>query len=75
MTVRIKMRAGGPFAVTGPIELLDADGNPVDVSDRKMVMLCRCGASKSKPLCDGSHYRIGFESPPPEQEDPTPEDG
>jgi CDGSH-type Zn-finger protein len=70
MTVRIKTRAGGPFAVEGPITLLDAEGNPIDVSGRSVVLLCRCGASKTKPLCDGTHYRNGFESPPPEEPDP-----
>jgi len=67
--VRIKVRAGGPLAVEGPIDLVDAEGNPIDVGDRKVVMLCRCGASKCRPLCDGSHYRIGFESPPPTPDD------
>jgi CDGSH-type Zn-finger protein len=74
MTVRIKVRAGGPFAVEGPIRLVDAEGNPIDIGERKVVLLCRCGASRSRPFCDGAHYRIGFESPPPcaeEGEEPT----
>jgi CDGSH-type Zn-finger protein len=24
------------------------------------VTLCRCGASKDKPYCDGSHHQVGF---------------
>lgn len=68
MTVKIKARACGPLAVEGPIELIDAEGNSIDVSGRKVVMLCRCGASRSKPLCDGAHHRIRFELPPPEDD-------
>ena len=47
----------GPYAVQG-IELAGvafAQGVP-----RERYTLCRCGASKNKPFCDGSHYEIGF---------------
>src|SRR5207245_8731237 len=33
----------------------------VPVATRPQVALCRCGASKLKPLCDGSHAEVGFE--------------
>lgn len=72
MSVRIKVRAGGPLAIEGPVLLVDAEGNPIDTGERKVILLCRCGASRSGPFCDGSHYRIGFESPPRE---PDPDDG
>ena len=44
----------------GPFRLVDADGNEYDVGDRKVVALCRCGGSTTKPFCDGTHSRTGF---------------
>ena len=51
----------GPLVVTGPVKLVDPEGNEISV-DRDRIALCRCGASQNKPFCDGSHRRIGFES-------------
>jgi CDGSH-type Zn-finger protein len=55
--VRVTVSESGPISIRGPITLLDQDGNEYDVSDRKRVVLCRCGASSHKPFCDGSHTR------------------
>lgn len=66
MTVKIKFRPGGPLTVQGSFELVDADGNPVDLGERKVVAFCRCGASRSQPFCDGSHNRIPSPSSDPE---------
>lgn len=60
--VTIKARENGPYLVSGPIQLTDADGNEYDVSERKTVALCRCGASTTKPYCDGTHSKMGFEA-------------
>jgi CDGSH-type Zn-finger protein len=57
--VVIKVRRDGPYLVTGPVTLTDADGNRYDV-DTPNVALCRCGASQTKPFCDGSHRTNGF---------------
>jgi hypothetical protein len=43
----------GPLWVRGGIEVIGADGTPYEARNR--VTLCRCGASKNKPFCDGSH--------------------
>lgn len=61
--VTIKMRPSGPLLVTGSIEISDPDGNPVAIPEGKTtVALCRCGASVTKPFCDGTHSKIGFEA-------------
>ncbi len=49
----------GPYEVIGSIELVTSDGQPVEVPDDR-VYLCRCGHSANKPLCDGSHARLGW---------------
>lgn len=50
----------GPLKVTGEFEILNAEGAPV-ATEKKTVFLCRCGASKNKPFCDGAHHGIGFD--------------
>ncbi len=61
--VTIRFRDNGPIVVEGPVRIVDADGNDHRVStDKPAVALCRCGESKSRPFCDGSHKESGFES-------------
>ena len=61
-TVTITPYRDGPLLVRGPIELSWADGSPVD-RPRELVALCRCGKSKLRPFCDGTHKLIGFRAP------------
>ncbi|MFD2637295.1 CDGSH iron-sulfur domain-containing protein [Piscibacillus salipiscarius] len=56
----IQVRDNGSILVKGDVELLDAEGNKYET--KPTFSLCRCGASKNKPFCDGSHKEIGFES-------------
>ena len=51
----------GPVEARGPMEITGGSGKSVHRGTR--AFLCRCGASKNKPFCDGSHKAIGFEAP------------
>ena len=54
----ITVTKDGPYAVTGAAQLLGsawAQGAPSE-----HCTLCRCGASKNKPFCDGTHWSVGF---------------
>ncbi len=57
----VTVTAGGPYAVTGAIELLGVAVG--DGASSEHYTLCRCGASKNKPFCDGSHWKVGFRDP------------
>lgn len=60
--VKITIRPNGPLLVAGPIELVDGDGKAVTIAEGKTtVALCRCGSSTSKPFCDGTHGKVGFD--------------
>jgi 3-phenylpropionate/trans-cinnamate dioxygenase ferredoxin subunit len=60
--VDISIRPSGPYLVRGPISLHDADGNAFDLTGKDVVALCRCGGSTTKPFCDGTHSKIGFQA-------------
>ena len=61
--VEIKARHNGPYKVTGPVRLIDADGTEYELpDDGKPIALCRCGGSKTKPFCDKTHSEIGFQA-------------
>ena len=51
----------GPYAVTGGVELLGVAFGAE--ASKEHYTLCRCGASKNKPFCDGSHWEVGFRDP------------
>jgi CDGSH-type Zn-finger protein len=60
----IRMEPNGPYIVTGPITIADAEGNEITVDAGRTVKLCRCGHSGKKPYCDDSHRRVDFVSRP-----------
>lgn len=47
------VREGGPYAFRGDLRI---NGEAAGFR----LTLCRCGASKHKPFCDGSHHDVGF---------------
>jgi CDGSH-type Zn-finger protein/truncated hemoglobin YjbI len=54
----IRVAENGPYLVTGAQRVRTHLGEPIETRPR--LALCRCGASKIKPLCDGRHAEIGF---------------
>jgi CDGSH-type Zn-finger protein len=63
--VKITAKKNGPYRVEAPegsVELVDADGTKYDLTGKPAFSLCRCGGSVSKPFCDGTHSRIGFQA-------------
>lgn len=58
MSVTIKVRENGPLVVDGEFKLVDANGTEIPIVKKA---LCRCGGSTTKPFCDGTHSKIGFQ--------------
>jgi CDGSH-type Zn-finger protein len=58
---RITPYRNGPYLIRGPFTLADQDGNEIEVG-RRIVALCRCGKSRTRPFCDGTHKAVGFEA-------------
>lgn len=58
--ITIEIIKDGPYIVNGRVDLKDAGGQAYPPKDR--IALCRCGASTTKPFCDGTHSKIGFKA-------------
>lgn len=67
---KIIVNNNGSLKLEGDIEIFDAQGNEYGLQGRTVLGLCRCGLSKNKPFCDGSHKEnfeheaIAFDLPP-----------
>ena len=44
----------GPYVIRGDFCLVDENGDEIELH-RRTIALCRCGRSRMKPFCDGSH--------------------
>ncbi len=72
-TPKIKVTKNGPYLASGEIPLLNqvivTDPNGIPIKWRtttkhqpqETCALCRCGQSKNKPFCDGTHATVGFD--------------
>ena len=61
--VTIRCRENGPLVIQAPIKILDHLGNEFVIPvGKETVALCRCGHSKNKPFCDGSHKACNWEA-------------
>jgi CDGSH-type Zn-finger protein len=52
----------GPLLVRGEFRVQDQDGNEIEPR-RETIALCRCGKSRTRPFCDGSHKLVDFRAP------------
>jgi len=75
MSTTITIKSNGSIRIEGDFQIFDGNGRPFDLAGRTEVSLCRCGHSKEKPFCDGSHRDVKFRSdiearelPPPKKE-------
>lgn len=55
----IKEAPAGPYLVTGTFKMITKEGK--EEVREGTTALCRCGSSKNKPFCDGTHVQINFE--------------
>ena len=53
------IKVSGPIWVKGGIKIISSDNKTYEIRNR--VTLCRCGQSKNKPFCDGTHAAIRYE--------------
>lgn len=65
MPFTITVKPTGPYLIQGDnvanTLIVDTAGNVLTpAKPGKNIALCRCGASTTKPFCDGTHSKIGF---------------
>lgn len=67
---KLTINSNGSIKVEGDFEIVDKSGTAYNLGGREIIGLCRCGLSKNKPFCDGSHNghyehdAIAFALPP-----------
>jgi CDGSH-type Zn-finger protein len=67
---KITVNSNGSLKMEGDFEIVDKNGNVYGLNGREILSVCRCGQSKNKPFCDGSHKgyfdheAIAFDLPP-----------
>lgn len=72
-TTKLTVNSNGSIKIEGDFEITDKNGNLYNLGGREIISICRCGLSKNKPFCDGSHKNhfehdaIAFDLPPKKQ--------
>jgi CDGSH-type Zn-finger protein len=67
---KITVNSNGSLKIEGEFEVTDKTGASYNLGGREIVSFCRCGLSKNKPFCDGSHNghfehnAVAFDLPP-----------
>jgi CDGSH-type Zn-finger protein len=67
---KLTINSNGSVKIEGDFEIVDKSGGVYGLAGREIVSLCRCGMSKNKPFCDGSHKghfeheSVAFDLPP-----------
>ncbi len=67
---KITVNNNGSLKIEGDFEVVDKSGAAYGLGGRTIVTVCRCGLSKNKPFCDGSHNghfeheAVAFDLPP-----------
>jgi len=56
----VQILKNGPALISGDFILKDADNKHIEIKT-EVAAICRCGASRRKPFCDGSHVKIDFQ--------------
>ena len=54
----VRIMKDGPIVIEGDFTILDTDDEELKAT--RMTSICRCGASRNMPYCDGTHRKIGF---------------
>jgi CDGSH-type Zn-finger protein len=54
-STKIIVKSNGSLKLEGDFEIVDINGNAYGLGGREIISICRCGLSKNKPFCDGSH--------------------
>jgi hypothetical protein len=55
---KVILRPRGGVFITGDFVIIDENGN--EMPKREAVSICRCGSSRTMPLCDGTHKGLSF---------------
>ena len=59
---KITTTDNGPYLIEGAVSVVDADGTAYDLAEHATIFLCRCGGSRTKPFCDGTHETLHFQA-------------